>query len=66
MRWFCLFTDHVSCILQVVYAHFESIYGDMSDLTEKVYQEVKAWQYQLKLEYVELAANVNLDSVARW
>ena len=38
----------------------------MSDLTEKVYQEVKAWQYQLKLEYVELAANVNLESVAKW
>ena len=61
-----LSTDHVFCILQEAFDHFESIYGDFCDLTEKMYEEVKAWQYQLKLDYVELAANVNLDSVARW
>ena len=53
-------------ILQAAYGRFEMVHKDLSELTNELDKEVKAWQKQLKHYYVELASSVDLDRVAKW
>lgn len=51
---------------QTVCQKFEELYQGLCDLTEALYTEVQHWQHQLKLAYVELQANVDLEVFAPW
>ena len=45
---------------------FESLFKEVTVLLEILFKELKHWQHQLTLDYVELKADVDLDRFAPW
>ena len=53
-------------IFQTLKQNFKELFEGLKKLTENLFEGVKLWQHELALKYSELAADVNLETLAGW